>query len=162
MEPYFLTQQAKNDTIPSYKKDFPPITEDQVGNPFSFILFSEKPSVQEGPDGLWSTVIPGRDLDSASSARCVDDLSIADVHGNMVDPSAAASVEDQVARLHLARLDPFSAVRLGTGVMRKGDSEVFHNRHRKSGTVRALCKARTTPDIWIAQELHRIVYDPAS
>ena len=40
-------------------------------------------------------VVPGRDLDSASSARCVDDLSIADVHGNMVDPSAAASVEDQ-------------------------------------------------------------------
>ena len=92
----------------------------------------------------------------------MDDLSIADVHGNMVDPSAAASVEDQVARLHLARLDPFSAVRLGTGVMWKGDSEVFHNRHRKSGTVRALCKARTTPDIWIAQELHRIVYDPDS
>lgn len=113
-------------------------------------------------DAHRSSVVPGRDLDSASSARCVDDLSIADVHGNMVDPSAAASVENQVARLHLARLDPFSAVRLGTGVMRKGDSEVFHNRHRKSGTVRALCKARTTPDIWIAQELHRIVYDPAS
>ena len=92
----------------------------------------------------------------------MNDLSIADIHGNMVDPSAAASVEDQVARLHLTRLDPFSTVRLGTGVMRKGDSEVLHDRHRKSGTVRASCKARTTPDIWIAQELHRVVYDPAS
>ena len=46
-------------------------------------------------DAHRSSVVPGRDLDSASSARCVDDLSIADVHGNMVDPSAAASVEDQ-------------------------------------------------------------------
>lgn len=92
----------------------------------------------------------------------MDDLSIADVHGNMVDPSAAVSVEDQVARLHLAGLDPLSTVRLGTGVMRKGDSKVLHDGHRKSGTVRALCKARTAPYIRISEELHRIVYDPAS
>lgn len=91
----------------------------------------------------------------------MDNLSISDVHGNMVDPSPAASVEDQVARLHLAGLDPRSAVCLGTGVMWKRDSEVLHDGHRKAGTVSASCEARTTPDIWIAQELHRIVYDPA-
>ena len=34
----------------------------------------------------------------------MDNLSISDVHGNMVDPSPAASVEDQVARLHLDNL----------------------------------------------------------
>ena len=92
----------------------------------------------------------------------MNNITVSDIHCNMIDLSTAVSVKYQITRTHLARLDPFSAVRLGTGVMRKGDSEVFHNRHRKSGTVRALCKARTTPDIWIAQELHRVVYDPAS
>ena len=105
MEPYFLTQQAKNDTIPSYKKDFPPITEDQMGNPFSFILFSEKPSVQEGPDGLGSTVIPGRDLDSASPARRMDDLAIANVHGHVIDRALAVGIKNEVTRAHLTGFD---------------------------------------------------------
>ena len=58
-------------------------------------------------DAHRSSVVPGRDLDSASSARCVDDLSIADVHGNMVDPSTAASVESRVAQLHLSSRSVF-------------------------------------------------------
>ena len=79
----------------------------------------------------------------------------------MIDLSTAVSVEYQITRTHLARLDPFSALCLGSGIMRKGDSEVLHDGHCKSGAVRSLCEARSAPYIRISKEFHRVVYDPA-
>ena len=52
-----------------------------------------------------ASVIPGGDPDSAPPAGGVDDLTIADVHGHMVNGSAAVSVEDQVSWPHLAGVD---------------------------------------------------------
>ena len=40
-----------------------------------------------------STVIPGRDLNTTSAAGRMNDLSVADVHGNMVNGSFAIGIE---------------------------------------------------------------------
>ena len=85
-------------------------------------------------------------------------LTITDVKCHMVD-SAAAGVEYEVTRTHLARGDRLSASRLRAGVMRQGYTEFCHDRHRKSGAVRSVCQARSAVDISVSDELNCVVCD---
>ena len=48
------------------------------------------------------TVIPGGNLDTALTAGCMDYLAVADVDGYMVYLAAAARIEYQIARTHVA------------------------------------------------------------
>ena len=50
------------------------------------------------------SVIPGGNLDSASAAGRMDNLSVSNVHGHMVDCASAVCIENQIARPHLGRL----------------------------------------------------------
>ena len=61
--------------------------------------------IQEGPDGLRCTVVPGGNLDSAPAACRMNDLAVSDIHGYMIDGSFAVGIEDQVSRAHLAGLN---------------------------------------------------------
>ena len=71
-------------------------------------------------------------------------LAVSDVHRHMVDASAA-SIENQIARLHLADADLRAAVRLGSGGMRKGNAVVAVHRQSEAGAVRALGQAGAAP-----------------
>ena len=61
------------------------------------------------------TVIPCRNLNAASSAGCMNDLSVADIHCHMIDRAAPIGIEDQVTRAHLGRLNLGSLLCLGSG-----------------------------------------------
>lgn len=84
-------------------------------------------------------------------------LPVSDIEGNVVDGTAAAAVEDQVARPHLTGGDAPSAVGLRRRVMRQGDAKVRHDGHGKSGAVRTVCQAGSAPYIRVAHELYGIV-----
>ena len=58
-------------------------------------------SVNDAADGLRTSVIPGGNLDSALCAGRMDNLPIADIHGNVVDRTAAVCIEDQIPWPHL-------------------------------------------------------------
>lgn len=46
-----------------------------------------------------SRIIPSGNFDTGAGISRMNDLSVADIHGNMIDP--AASVENQISGLHL-------------------------------------------------------------
>lgn len=103
-----------------------------------------------------ASVIPGRYLDSCLGARSMAYLAVADVDSNVIDPTAAG-IKYEITRTHLARGNGTPAVCLRCRTMRQGDPKLCHNRHRETGTVRAVCKACASPYIRIADELYRIV-----
>ena len=82
-------------------------------------------------------------------------LAIANVHRYMID-ALSASVENQVARLHLADADLRAAVRLGSGRMGKRDSIIAVNSQRKAGAVCAVCQACSSAHIGISHKLKSI------
>ena len=55
-------------------------------------------------------------------------LSVADVHRYVVDGSFAVAIEDQITRTHIAGFYSRTHLRLGTGIMRQADAEVFKYR----------------------------------
>ena len=61
------------------------------------------------------SVIPGGNLDSASAAGRMDNLSVSNVHGHMVDCASAVCIENQIARPHLGRFDRSSLSGLLSG-----------------------------------------------
>ena len=89
----------------------------------------------------------------------MDHLAVADIKGHMVDPAAAAGIEYQISRPHLAGFDGFSAVCLGRRAVGQGYPKVGHDRHGKARAVRAVCKARASPYVRIAHKLYGIVGD---
>lgn len=103
-----------------------------------------------------STVIPPGNLNSAAWVGGVYNLAVSNIEGHMVDRAATVGVEYQIARSHLGGGNRSSRIGLGTGMVRQADAEVRHNSHGKSGAVRSVCEAGTSPYIRIAQELSRI------
>ena len=87
----------------------------------------------------------------------MDDLAVADVHGNVVDRAAAVGVEDQIAGTHLAGLHRLAHLGLGSGVMRQGHAELLHHLHGEAGAVRALSQAGAAPHVGIPHELKGVV-----
>ena len=103
-------------------------------------------------------VIPGRNLDAASPARRMDDLTIANVHRHMVDRSLAIRIENQIARTHLRRINLRTRPRLFPGHPRQG-----HARHMavyilcKTRTIHTRMRVITAPDITVSDKLKGII-----
>ena len=79
-------------------------------------------SIQEGAYGFRGAVIPGRNLDPASAACRMDNLSVTDIHGYVIDGAFAVGVKDQVARAHLTGFDAPSGLCLLPGSSGKTDT----------------------------------------
>lgn len=67
----------------------------------------------------------------------MDNLSIADVHGNMVN-AASVPIEEQVARLCVGGVDFRPVPGLGAGGMGQVNAVFLINAHGKAGTVHAV------------------------
>ena len=88
----------------------------------------------------------------------MDYLAVADVDGYMVYLAAAACVEYQIARTHVAGGNCLAHFGLGSGIMRQGYTELFHDLHGESGTVHALCQAGSAPYIRVAHKLKGVIH----
>lgn len=100
-------------------------------------LFLLSVVAQHVADRNGRAVVPGGNLDSALLAGRVDDLAVADVHGNVVDRAAAVGVEDPIAGTHLAGLHRRHLARPGLRSNAAGHAELPHHLHGEAGAVRA-------------------------
>ena len=82
-------------------------------------------------------------------------LAAADVQRYMAD--SAVAVEDQVSCLKAVQADRCSAAGLRCGCTRNSDSEIREYRLCKSGTIRSVGQAGSSPYIGISHELQRVI-----
>ena len=109
-------------------------------------------------DRLRTSIIPGRDLNTSLFAGSMYHLSVADIHGNMVDRSLTVVIKDQITGLHLAGLDRGTGLGLVSGYSRQGDSGyILINILYKAGTICAGIRIGTAPDIAVSDELESVI-----
>ena len=88
----------------------------------------------------------------------MDDLTVPDVHGHMVDP-ASPFIEQQIPRSDAADGDGASIVCLGIGCSADVVAKMSKHLLSKSGTVRAVCQAVSAVAVLIPHKLQGIVHD---
>ena len=105
------------------------------------------------------SVIPGGNLDSASAAGRMDNLSVSNVHGHMVDCASAVCIENQIARPHLGRFDRSSLSGLLSGGSGQGNScHMAVNIFDKTGAVRSCVGIVAAPYIPVSYKLETILF----
>ena len=87
--------------------------------------------------------------DTRSRIARMDDLPVPDINRHMIY-RAVLCIKDKVARQRFGKADRRAVLRLTAGMMRQAHAVLFHDAHDKAGTVRAVCQARSAPDIRIA------------
>ena len=92
----------------------------------------------------------------------MNDLSVADVHGNMVNGSFAIGIENQITWTHITGFDPLSCIRLFSGYSRNTNTKIPENRLGKAGAICSIRQTGSAPYIWVTDKFQRIIDDLAS
>jgi len=88
----------------------------------------------------------------------MDNLSVSNVHGHMVDCASAVCIENQIARPHLGRFDRSSLSGLLSGGSGQGNScHMAVNIFDKTGAVRSCVGIVAAPYIPVSYKLETIV-----
>src|SRR5690349_7871369 len=142
---------------PSYSKRFPRLTpevESALNNPQLIRLF------RQNPLGNHVVVFPVRFLQSVDAHRLaatwrVDEAVVAQVNGNVIDPTALDIEENQVARLQVVAIDflPMTAGH-GVGGARQVERGVVERVFHQAAAIEAFAWAAAAPTIGSAQDVY--------
>ena len=93
----------------------------------------------------------------------MDNLSVSNIHGNMVDRSLTVGIEDQVTRTHLTGFDGPAGLCLFSGSSRKADAcHMAQHILHETRAVRTGMRVIASPDITSSHKLQRVVHHLAA